>query len=78
MGSGDPSQVKSREVKSISGATVAIIRALLHAISSPQPYAGYGDLIRGVGRTLYVGGTVVMTAGFICFIQYTRLRCCYY
>ena len=23
--------------------------ALLHAISSPQPYAGYGDLI-GVGR----------------------------
>ena len=28
---------------------VAIIRALLHAISSPQPYAGYGDLI-GVGR----------------------------
>ena len=29
---------------------VAIIRALLHAMSSPQPYAGYGDLI-GAGRT---------------------------
>ena len=28
---------------------VAIIRAMLHAISSTQPYAGYGDLI-GVGR----------------------------
>ena len=28
---------------------VAIIRALLHSISSPQPYAGYGDLI-GVGH----------------------------
>ena len=28
---------------------MAIIRALLHAISSPYPYAGYGDL-NGVGR----------------------------
>ena len=28
---------------------VAIIRAMLHTISSPQPYAGYGDL-SGVGR----------------------------
>ena len=28
---------------------VAIIRAMLHAISSTQPYAGYGDL-SGVGR----------------------------
>ena len=27
----------------------AIIRAQLHAISSPHPYAGYGDLT-GVGR----------------------------
>ena len=28
---------------------VVIIRALLHAISFPQPYAGYGD-VSGVGR----------------------------
>ena len=42
------SQVKSSTVVGLRD-RVAIIRALLHAISSPQPYAGYGDLI-GVGR----------------------------
>ena len=36
-------QVKSSQVVGLRD-RVAIIRALLHAISSPQPYAGYGDL----------------------------------
>ena len=46
-------QVKSSQVKSstIVGLRdrVAIIRALLHAIPSPHPHPGYGDL-SGVGR----------------------------
>ena len=41
-------RVKSIQVVGLRD-RVAIIRALLHTISSPQPYAGYGDLI-GVGR----------------------------
>ena len=40
--------VKSNQVVGLRD-RVAIIRALLHAISSPQPYAGYGEL-SGVGR----------------------------
>ena len=40
--------VKSSQVVGLRD-RVAIIRALLHAISYPQPYAGYGDL-SGVGR----------------------------
>ena len=40
--------VKSSQVVGLRD-RVAIIRALLHAISSPHPYAGYGDL-NGVGR----------------------------
>ena len=40
--------VKSSQVLGLRD-RVAIIRALLHAISSPHPYAGYGDL-NGVGR----------------------------
>ena len=44
----DACQVKSSQVVGLRD-RVAIIRALLHAISSPHPYAGYGDL-NGVGR----------------------------
>ena len=45
-----PVQVKSSQQHVVGlRDRVTIIRALLHAISSPQPYAGYGDLI-GVGR----------------------------
>ena len=40
-------RVKSSQVVGLRD-RVAIIRALLHAISSPHPYAGYGDL-SGVG-----------------------------
>jgi hypothetical protein len=40
--------VKSSQVVGLRD-RVAIIRALLHAISSPPPYAGYGAL-NGVGR----------------------------
>ena len=42
-------QVKSSQVVGLRD-RVAIIRALLHTISSPQPYAGYGNLLIGVGR----------------------------
>ena len=44
----DHSVVKSSQVVGLRD-RVAIIRALLHAISFPHPYAGYGDL-NGVGR----------------------------
>ena len=46
--------VKSSQVVGLRD-RVAIIRALLHATSSPQPYAGYGDLI-GVGRMKNLSG----------------------
>ena len=47
------SQVKSRHVVGLRD-RVAIIRATLHTISSPQPYASYGDLTEG-GRGIDIG-----------------------
>ena len=48
VGKGKSAIVKSSQVSGLRD-RVAIIRALLHAISFPHPYASYGDLSE-VGR----------------------------